>query len=275
MSNQGKGRNYGIDTFVAPAAPLPALVAAPAEVAITNSAEITSDGVTYLYATLDNSSPDDAALGCSSTPAVIPSGWSIAENNPDTQSNIKALAKPWGTASLVLADGTRISPADGTYQDGAQTYVNSLIEKMFDGGVYGYRYGAHPPHHTPPRCPSVAPYNQHPVFVRPDTNFCCCSADCTSKPATNKRILLVQQTGVKISTTSTSSTAGYPGTTTTTTGDGSVSGNNSGDNSGGNSGKGDSGGNTSDNSGKTVPNSAATVTLSVLLSVVAIVALLF
>jgi len=92
----------------------------------------------YTYATLDNVSPCEEEAGCMYSVHPVPHGWQIAHDNQQTKHDIKSLGVQWGTDSLVLANGARISPLTGLYQDGFGEGCNSLVEKVLSDNVKGY-----------------------------------------------------------------------------------------------------------------------------------------
>jgi hypothetical protein len=60
------------------------------------------------YAVMDNTPPDSEAIGCQTTPLLLPTDWTVAPNRAIARA-VVTLGK-WGTNCVVLKDGMSVSP---------------------------------------------------------------------------------------------------------------------------------------------------------------------
>lgn len=123
---------WGYANFTSPSGPFSA-VSAPTSVPITNSVQVTVADATFTYAALDNIAPDAASTACASGAISIPDGWKFAPATATTRAHVATLAKSWGGANLVLADGSRITAA-GRMVDGFGETSQHIYEVAVIGG---------------------------------------------------------------------------------------------------------------------------------------------
>lgn len=120
---------FGTSEFSTPSSP-----SIPPSSSITHAVYLYDNG-DYFYTTLSNIDPlATSGAQCSNNPHFLPQDWSFAPNNALTLSHLSSISKPWGDASLILSDGSRVSPS-GLLLDGFGEPANHLIQKSVDGGI--------------------------------------------------------------------------------------------------------------------------------------------
>lgn len=76
------------------------------------------------FAAMDNTAPTTTKQTCQNETYAVPSGWSIASVSEDAK--VAVLARMWGTACIVMSDGTSYNTRAATSCGGGQltTYNN-------------------------------------------------------------------------------------------------------------------------------------------------------
>jgi hypothetical protein len=118
--NKSKGP-FGYSTFTTPPSLSPTSPSStPTITRILNHTD--STGLTFFYCTLDDVDPSSPNTPCEVDKVLsLPSGWVFAPNTAATRLHVAVIARPWGGANLVLADGSRVD-SSGSFIDGYPTF---------------------------------------------------------------------------------------------------------------------------------------------------------